>query len=85
MREVLTYSRRGNRFTPRQQEACDAYADRWWVPDEAVDEPGFSIADLFGRDAPLIVEIGSGIGESTVELARTRPDHDVLALEVWRP
>jgi tRNA (guanine-N7-)-methyltransferase len=85
MREVLSYSRRGSRFTPRQQQAWSTYAERWWVPDEAVDEPGFTLAGLFGREAPLIVEIGSGIGESTVELARTRPDHDVVALEVWRP
>ena len=55
------------------------------MPDEAVDEPGFTLAGLFGREAPLIVEIGSGIGESTVELAAARPDHDVVALEVWRP
>lgn len=85
MREVLTYSRRGSRFTPRQQEAWGAYAERWWVPDEAVDDPGFSLAGLFGRQAPLIVEIGSGIGESTVALAAARPDHDVVAFEVWRP
>jgi len=85
MREVLSYSRRGSRFTPRQQEAWTAYADRWWLPDEAVDEPDFSVAGMFGREAPLIVEIGSGIGESTVELAASRPDHDVLAFEVWRP
>ena len=85
MREVLTYARRGSRFTPKQQQAWDAYAERFWLPDEAVDDPGFSLAGLFGRRAPLIVEIGSGIGESTVELARTRPDHDVVAFEVWRP
>ncbi|WP_395659543.1 tRNA (guanine(46)-N(7))-methyltransferase TrmB [Nocardioides sp.] len=85
MREVLTYSRRGSRFTPRQAEAWATYAERWWVPDEAVDDPGFSLADLFGREAPLAVEIGSGIGESTVALAAARPDHDVVAFEVWRP
>jgi tRNA (guanine-N7-)-methyltransferase len=85
VREVLTYARRGSRFTPRQQQAWGAYADRWWVPDEAVDDPGFSLAGCFGRTAPLIVEIGSGIGESTVALAAARPDHDVVAFEVWRP
>jgi len=85
MREVLTYSRRGSRFTPRQQEAWSAYAERWWSPDETVDDPTFTLNGLFGRTAPLIVEIGSGIGESTVELASTRPDHDVLAFEVWLP
>ena len=85
MREVLTYSRRGSRFTPRQAEAWEAYAARWWVPDEAVDAPDFSLPGLFGREAPLIVEIGSGIGESTVALAAARPEHDVVAFEVWRP
>ena len=85
MREVLTYSRRGSRFTPRQAEAWEAYADRWWLPDEAVDDPGFTLAGMFGRTAPLVVEIGSGIGEATVALAAARPDHDVVAFEVWRP
>ncbi len=85
MREVLSYSRRGARFTPRQQEAWDAYAERWWVPDEDVDDPDFSLAERFGRQAPLIVEIGPGIGEATVALAATRPECNVLAVEVWRP
>jgi tRNA (guanine-N7-)-methyltransferase len=85
MREVLSYSRRGSRFTPRQQEAWTTYAERWWLPDEAVDQPDFTLSGMFGREAPLIVEIGSGIGESTVELAATRPDHDIVAFEVWRP
>jgi len=85
MREVLTYSRRGSRFTPRQQAAWDAHAARWWIPDAAVDEPGFSWSSWFGREAPLIVEIGSGVGEATAALAAARPAYDVLALEVWRP
>ncbi|HEU5039107.1 MAG TPA: tRNA (guanosine(46)-N7)-methyltransferase TrmB [Nocardioides sp.] len=85
MREVLTYARRGSRFTPRQAEAWETYADRWWLPDDVVDDPGFTLAGMFGRRAPLVVEIGSGIGESTVALAATRPDHDVVAFEVWRP
>lgn len=85
MREVLTYSRRGSRFTPSQQQAWDAHAADWVIPEEAVDDPGFSLRDWFGREAPLVVEIGSGVGEATGVLAAARPDHDVLALEVWRP
>ena len=34
---------------------------------------------------PLIVEIGSGVGEATAALAAGRPAYDVLAFEVWRP
>ena len=85
MREVLSYSRRGSRFTPRQQAGWDAHHEAWVVPDEAVDRPGFAWRDWFGREAPLIVEIGSGIGEATAALAAARPAYDVLALEVWSP
>jgi tRNA (guanine-N7-)-methyltransferase len=85
MREVLSYSRRGSRFTPTQARAWAEHHEQWVIPDEAVDAPGFDLADWFGRRAPLVVEIGSGIGEATAVLAAARPDHDVLALEVWRP
>ena len=85
MREVLTYARRGSRFSDKQQAAWDAHHEEWVIPDEAVDAAGFSFADAFGREAPLVVEIGSGVGEATAALAATRPDCNVLALEVWRP
>lgn len=85
MREVLSYSRRGSRFTPTQARAWADHHEQWVIPDQAVDEPGFDLARWFGRRAPLIVEIGSGVGEATAALAAARPDHDVLALEVWRP
>ena len=69
VREVLSYSRRGNRFTPNQAAAWAAHHERWVIPDEAVDRPAFSLADWFGREAPLVVEIGSGVGEATARLA----------------
>lgn len=85
IREVLSYSRRGSRFTPTQAQAWAEHHERWVIPDEAVDDPGFHRSAWFGREAPLIVEIGSGIGEATAVLAAARPGHDILALEVWRP
>lgn len=85
VREVLTYSRRGSRLSDAQSAVWARRAEQWWIPDEAVDAPAFSWAGRFGRDAPLIVEIGSGIGEATAALAAARPEHNVLAFEVWRP
>jgi tRNA (guanine-N7-)-methyltransferase len=85
IREVLSYARRGSRFTPTQEKAWGANHDRWVIPDAAVDDPGFCLDDWFGRRAPVVVEIGSGVGEATAALAVRRPDLDVLALEVWRP
>jgi len=85
MREVLTYARRGGRFTPRQKEAWDAHHEAWVIPEDAVDDPGFGWSAWFGREAPMIVEIGSGVGEATAALAPSRASYDVLAFEVWRP
>jgi tRNA (guanine-N7-)-methyltransferase len=85
VREVLSYSRRGSRFSEREQAAWDRRAGIWVIPDEAVDDPGFDLSGWFGRSAPLVVEIGSGVGEALVALAGARPSCDVLAFEVWRP
>ena len=38
----------------------------------------------FGREAPLILEIGCGTGTSTVAMARSEPDVNVIAVEVYR-
>lgn len=84
VREVVSYARRGSRLTDKQQRAWDAHANSWVIPDrEAVES--LDLAARFGREAPLIVEIGSGVGEATAALAAARPDVNVLAFEVWPP
>ena len=86
VREVLSYARRGSRLaSPRQQRGWETYAADWVIADEAVEEPGFSWASRFGREAPMIVEIGGGVGEATAALAATRPSYNILSLEVWVP
>lgn len=42
-------------------------------------------ASVFGRSAPLIVEIGFGMGQATAAIAQDRPDCDFLGLEVHPP
>ncbi len=85
VREVLTYSRRGNRLSPRQLDAWETHRHEWVVSGEDVDDERLRWADRFGREAPLVVEIGSGVGETTVALAARHPEVDLLAFEVWRP
>jgi tRNA (guanine-N7-)-methyltransferase len=88
VREVLSYSRRGSRMGPRQADAWQRHREAWWIPDEAVDRPGFELREWFGHGdpgRPLAVEIGSGVGEATVALAAARPSYDVLGIEVWLP
>ncbi len=38
----------------------------------------------FGRDAPLVLEIGSGSGTSTLAMAQSEPDIDVIAVDIYR-
>ncbi|MFB7893250.1 tRNA (guanosine(46)-N7)-methyltransferase TrmB [Microbacterium sp. NPDC056044] len=49
------------------------------LPDSAIDP-----AAVWGREAPLVVEIGSGQGHAIVHAATSRPDTDFLAIEVFR-
>jgi tRNA (guanine-N7-)-methyltransferase len=51
-------------------------------------EPGTSRLDterLFGREAPLVVEIGFGNGEATWRMARNEPGRDFIGIEVHKP
>jgi tRNA (guanine-N7-)-methyltransferase len=40
--------------------------------------------EWFGREAPVVLEIGSGSGTSTLAMAHDEPDIDVIAVEVYR-
>lgn len=42
------------------------------------------IAAWFGRRAPVVLEIGSGNGASTLAMAQDEPDIDVIAVEIYR-
>lgn len=40
---------------------------------------------LFGREAPLVLEIGFGMGASLVEMAKSCPEKNFIGIEVHRP
>ncbi len=47
-----------------------------------VDGSPLDLPALFGRTAPVVVEVGSGMGEATAAMAAADPDRDVLAVDV---
>lgn len=42
-------------------------------------------AAVFGRSAPVVLEIGFGMGGATAQIAQTLPDHDFIGCEVHEP
>ncbi len=87
----VSFVRRSGRMSDAQQRAWSDLAPRYVVTverDAAATSirPGSGIDPeaLWGRRAPLIVEIGSGQGHAIVAAASTRPDDDFLAVEVFR-
>jgi tRNA (guanine-N7-)-methyltransferase len=81
-RQIRSYVLRQGRTTPAQQRALDELLPRFGI--SFSDEPLHAQA-VFGRSAPLVLEIGSGMGETTAAIAYAHPETDYLALEVHGP
>ncbi|MCY7365340.1 MAG: tRNA (guanosine(46)-N7)-methyltransferase TrmB [Frankiaceae bacterium] len=77
---VRTYKVR-RRVTTGQAGALARLLPRYGVDPDAPLDP----VATFGRRAPLVVEIGSGMGEATAAMAAADPGRDVLAVEVHTP
>lgn len=81
-REVKTYVLRIGRMTAAQEKAYAELSPSWCIPYE---EKLLNFVDIFGNTNPIIVEIGFGMGDATVELAQANPNINYLGIEVHRP
>lgn len=81
-RPLRSYVIRAGRQTASQTEAIEKYWSRYVIADTS--SPLDPVA-LFGRHAPLVVEIGFGMGDSLAEMAAANPDRDFMGIEVHRP
>jgi tRNA (guanine-N7-)-methyltransferase len=79
---IRSYVLRQGRFSPGQQRAYAEWLPKLGVPYAPVP---LDFPALFGRRAPVVVEVGSGMGETTALIARENPDTDYLAIEVHAP
>lgn len=85
-RQVVSYAQqRAGRMTPGQARAWER---NWAQLGRRIDELPAGPLDTrgwFGRTAPVVLEIGSGMGESTATMAARSPEVDHLAVEVYQP
>jgi len=81
-RPIRSYVLRQGRTTAAQQRAVEALTPKYGIP---YAEALIDARVVFGREAPLVVEIGSGMGETTLEIAKADPATDFIAIEVHAP
>ena len=84
LREIRSFVRREGRITPSQQQALDTLWPRYGLDAPAagttVDLPA-----LFGREAPVVFEIGFGAGDALLLRAEQSPQKNFIGVEVHRP
>ncbi|NPA07182.1 MAG: tRNA (guanosine(46)-N7)-methyltransferase TrmB [Chloroflexi bacterium] len=80
-RRVRSFVLREGRLTPAQRRALATLGPRYLLP---LDRPLDPLA-VFGRHAPLVLDVGFGNGEALLEQAAHEPTRDFIGVEVYRP
>lgn len=89
---IASFARRSGRLPERGQRLWEEAHGAVVVPVRR--GPGMTtvavdyrldLGEVFGRSAPLLVEVGCGGGEALVAHAAAHPEINHLAFEVWRP
>jgi tRNA (guanine-N7-)-methyltransferase len=77
---IRSFVNRRSHITQGQQEAIDAFLTKWSL---AYRPSLLNLTETFEREAPTILEIGFGMGETTEKIAFARPDDNFLGVEVF--
>lgn len=79
---IRSFVLRQGRMSDAQKRYMDELLPRYAVPyQEAI----LDTAATFGRQAPVVLEIGCGMGDTTVKIASIRPEADFIGIEVHGP
>jgi len=81
-RPIRSFVLRQGRMSPAQQRAMETLLPRFGL---SFAPAPIDAARVFGRAAPLVLEIGFGMGETTAAIAQAHPDIDFLAVDVHGP
>lgn len=81
-RKIKSFVRRGGRMTGGQALAYNSMMPKYGI--EFVKKT-INFSQLFGNDAPVVLEIGFGMGASLAEQAAKNPHLNFFGIEVHRP
>ncbi|TQV82737.1 tRNA (guanosine(46)-N7)-methyltransferase TrmB [Exilibacterium tricleocarpae] len=79
---IRSYVIRGGRITQGQRQAFERY---WPVYGLSLFDGRLNCGRVFGREAPVVLEIGFGMGDSLVAMAQAEPDKHFIGIEVHPP
>ena len=81
-RSIRSFVMRAGRTTEGQAKALTELGPRFVLPytSQPLDFPV-----VFGRNAPVVLEIGFGMGDATAKIAEALPDTDFIGCEVHEP
>ncbi|MFQ2005619.1 tRNA (guanosine(46)-N7)-methyltransferase TrmB [Aeromonas veronii] len=82
MRKIRSFVRREGRLTKGQEKALE---ELWPVMGIDFEPKRLDLVALFGREAPVVLEIGFGMGASLVEMAKNAPEKNFIGIEVHSP
>lgn len=80
-RDIKSFVLRAGRVSPRQQHALDHLLADFTLPMQLTP---WCFAEVFGREADTVVEIGFGMGASLLTMAMARPEVNFIGIEVHR-
>jgi tRNA (guanine-N7-)-methyltransferase len=84
-RPIRSFHPRRGRMSARHADATTKLWPRFGLTIHDGDRTPLDLPTLFGRDAPRVLEIGFGMGDSTAAMAAADPGRDYLAIEVHTP
>lgn len=79
---IRSFVLRQGRVSNAQQRYYDEGMPRWGI---AYQPAPLDLSAVFGKPAPLILEIGCGMGETTATIAAARPECNFIGIEVHTP
>ena len=81
-RPIRSFVKREGKFTTGQQNAID---DLWPTHGVDLNDQQLDLDALFGRNAPVVLEIGFGNGLSLADMAETHSEMNFFGIEVHKP
>ena len=81
-RTIRSFVLRAGRMTEAQDKAYQTLWDEYGL---VCQHQRLDLRETFGRDAPVVLEIGFGMGDSLLSQALNEPHRDFVGVEVHKP